>query len=180
MLFVMLLTRSLVLPIKTVIMNALTLFATFGFMVWAFQEGGLSWLLRFETPGALEVGQPAIVCALVFGLSTDYGVFLLTRVRELVDRGVPTSEALAIGTERTGRVITAAALLFCVAMGATGISRLVTVQQVGISIAFAVLLDATIVRGLLQPSIMHLLGERNWWMPKRMARAIERLVPPHA
>jgi RND superfamily putative drug exporter len=179
MFFVLVLTRSIVLPIKTVLMNSLTLLATFGFLVWVFQRGNLESVLGFTSQGALEAGQPAIVCALVFGLSTDYGVFLLSRVREHVDAGMNTTRALALGTERTGRVITAAALLFCVAMATTSMSRLVTVQQVSIGIAFAVLLDATVIRGLLVPALMHLLGRRNWWVPRRLGRAIDRIAPPH-
>lgn len=175
--FILLLTRSVILPIKTALMNAMTLAATFGMLVWVFQDGRMEGLLGFESQGALEVAQPAIVCALVFGLSTDYGVFLLARVREAVDSGMDTRSALAFGVERTGRIITSAAILFCVALGATAMSRLVTVKQVGLGVAFAVLLDATVVRAVLVPALMQLLGKRNWWAPASLARLLERRGP---
>lgn len=173
--FMMLLTGSVVLPVKAVIMNALTLLATFGVLTWVFVDGHLQSLLGFTSQGALEVGQPALVCALVFGLSTDYGVFLLARVKESVDEGIDNTRALCIGIERTGRIITAAALLFCVAMGATSASRLVTVKQVGFGVGLAVLIDATIVRALLVPALMKLLGTRNWWAPGPLARLHRKL-----
>jgi RND superfamily putative drug exporter len=174
MLFILVLTGSIVLAVKTVIMNALTLSAMFGVLVWVFQEGHWETALGFTSQGGLEVGQPMIVCALVFGLSTDYGVFLLARVKESYDAGNDTTTALAIGTERTGRVITTAALLFCVAMGVSAASRLVTVKQVGFGVAFAVLLDATLVRGVLVPATMQVLGRWNWWAPGPLKRLAER------
>lgn len=165
-----LLTGSLVLPIKAVIMNFLTVSATFGTMVFIFQEGHFESILRFTSQGALESAQPVILCALVFGLSTDYGVFLLSRIKEARDNGASDSEAVAIGLERTGRIVTAAALLFCIAMGSVSTSSLVTVKQIGFGTAFAVLLDATVVRALLVPALMKLLGSRNWWAPKFLRR----------
>ena len=174
-LFIMLLTGSVVLPVKAVVMNTLTLSATFGILTWIFTEGHLEGVLNFTSQGGLEVGQPVLVCALVFGLSTDYGVFLLSRVKESVDAGIDTTRAVCIGTERTGRIITTAALLFCVAMGATAASRLVTVKQVGLGVGLAVLIDATIVRALLVPALMKLLGARNWWAPSFIQRISKRL-----
>jgi RND superfamily putative drug exporter len=108
--------------------------------------------------------------ALAFGLSTDYAVFLLTRIKEARETGLPENEAVAVGLERTGRIVTAAALLFCIAIGAFAISELIFIKQLGIGTAFAVIVDATIVRALLVPSLMALLGRRNWWAPGPLRR----------
>src|SRR5205823_5076789 len=104
-----------------------------------------------------------------FGLSTDYGVFLLSRIKEAKDAGAPNREAVAIGLERTGRIVTAAAVLFCVAIGAFATSQIVFIKELGVGTALAVLLDATIVRALLVPSLMEMLGNRNWWAPRPLA-----------
>ena len=156
-------TRSLVLPLKALLMNLLTLSATFGILVAVFQDGRLQGLLDYRSQGALELTQPVVLFAIAFGLTTDYGVFLLTRIKEAWDTGVPNREAVALGLERTGRVITAAALLFCVAVGAFATSQIIVVKEVGIGIAIAVLIDASIVRALLVPSLMAILGRWNWW-----------------
>ncbi|MDX6668457.1 MAG: putative drug exporter of the superfamily, partial [Solirubrobacteraceae bacterium] len=108
------------------------------------------------------------------GLSTDYGVFLLSRIKEARDNGASDSEAVAIGLERTGRIVTAAALLFCVAIGAFATSQIVFIKELGIGTALAVLIDATIVRALLVPSLMELLGRRNWWAPRPLRRLYQR------
>jgi RND superfamily putative drug exporter len=126
-------------------------------------------VLRFTGQGAIDVSQPVLIFALAFGLATDYGVFLLNRIKEFHDRGLPTREAVARGLERTGRIVTAAAVLFCVAVGALVTSSLVLVKEVGLGTALAVLIDATIVRALLVPSLMGLLSEWNWWAPRWLA-----------
>jgi RND superfamily putative drug exporter len=123
----------------------------------------------------LESTQPILLAATAFGLSTDYGVFLLSRIQEARRRGLGDVAAVAEGLERTGRIITAAALLFCVAIGAFATSRLVFVQQLGLGTAAAVALDATIVRALLVPSLMALLGRWNWWAPRPLRRLHARL-----
>jgi RND superfamily putative drug exporter len=164
-LLLFLMTGSLLLPLKAVIMNALTLSAAFGVLVFIFQYGNLQGLLDFTSQGALESTQPVLLFAIVFGLSTDYGVFLLSRIKEARDAGEPNSEAVAIGLGRTGRVVTAAALLFCVAIGAFATSQIVFIKELGIGTAAGVILDATIVRALLVPSLMGLLGKWNWWAP---------------
>ena len=164
-------TRSLVLPLKALVMNLLTLCATFGILVFVFQEGRLEGLLGYRGQGALELTQPVLLFAIAFGLSTDYGIFLLTRIREAWDAGLPNREAVAVGLERTGRIVTAAALLFCIAVGSFATSRVVMLKEVGIGIALAVLIDATIVRALLVPSLMALLGRWNWWPSVRAASA---------
>jgi putative drug exporter of the RND superfamily len=167
-LFVM--TGSVVLPIKSLIMNVLGLSAAFGVLVFIFQDGRLEGLLDYTSQGALEITQPLVLLAIAFGLSTDYGVFLLTRIKEAHDGGAPSDEAVALGIQRTGRIVTAAALLLVVALGAFATSQIVFIKQLGIGTAAAVAIDATIVRALLVPALMKLLGERNWWAPGPLRR----------
>ena len=162
-----LVTRSVILPVKAVVMNALSLSAAFGVLVWVFQDGRLEGVLRYSSQGALELTQPVLLFAIAFGLATDYGVFLLARIREAHESGLPNREAVALGLERTGRVVTAAALLFCVAVGSFATSGIVIVKEVGLGIALAVAIDASLVRALLVPSLMALLGDWNWWRPGR-------------
>jgi RND superfamily putative drug exporter len=168
-------TASVVLPLKALVMNVLGLSAAFGLLVLVFQDGRLEGLLDYESQGALEVTQPIVLLAIAFGLSTDYGVFLLTRIKEARDSGAPNDRAVAIGLQRTGRIVTAAAALLCIAIGSFATSSLVFVKEVGLGTAAAVLIDATIVRALLVPSLMKLLGERNWWAPAPLRRLHERL-----
>jgi RND superfamily putative drug exporter len=162
-------TRSLVLPLKALAMNVLTLAATFGILVFVFQDGRLQGPLDYRGQGAIELTQPVVLFAIAFGLATDYGVFLLTRIKEAWDAGSSNRQAVALGLERTGRIITAAALLFCVAVGAFATSQVIIVKEIGVGIALAVLIDASIVRVLLVPSLMAILGRWNWW-PARQAR----------
>jgi uncharacterized membrane protein YdfJ with MMPL/SSD domain len=170
-----LMTGSVVLPIKALVMNVLTLSATFGLLVLIFQDGRLEGLLDYTSQGALEATQPIVLVAVAFGLSTDYGVFLLSRIKEARDRGASDSESVAMGLERTGRIVTAAAVLFCVAIGAFATSQIIFIKEVGIGTALAVLIDATIVRALLVPSLMELLGKWNWWSPRPLRRLHERI-----
>jgi uncharacterized membrane protein YdfJ with MMPL/SSD domain len=163
-------TRSLVLPLKALLMNLLGLSAAFGVLVWIFQEGRLEGVLDYTSQGALELTQPVLLFAIAFGLATDYGVFLLSRIKEAHDDGLPNREAVALGLERTGRVITAAALLFCVAVGAFATSSILIVKELGVGIAVAVAIDATLVRAFLVPSLMALLGDWNWWPAGRIRR----------
>ena len=169
-----LMTGSIVLPIKALVMNLLTLSAALGILVWIFQDGHLEGLLGFSATGALDSTQPILLAALAFGLSTDYGVFLLTRIKEARDAGAGETESVALGLERTGRIVTAAALLFTVAIGAFATSELVFIKQLGVGTALAVLIDATIVRALLVPALMRLLGRWNWWAPRPLARLHRR------
>lgn len=162
---VFLLTRSFVLPLKTLLMNVLSGCAMLGIMVLVFQDGFLHGLLGNPSSGTLEIAQPVLLIAVLFGLSTDYGVFLLDRIREVHLSGQSNEKSIALGMERTGRITTTAALLLCVATGSLMTSRVVDVREISLGIAMGVLLDATIVRGLLVPSLMRLLGERNWWGP---------------
>jgi uncharacterized membrane protein YdfJ with MMPL/SSD domain len=170
-----LMTGSVVLPVKALVMNLLTLSAAFGLLVLIFQDGRLEGLLAYDSQGGLESTQPLVLLALAFGLSTDYAVFLLTRIKEARDEGVPTDEAVAVGLQRTGRIVTAAAVLFSVAIGAFATSEIIFIKQVGLGTAFAVLIDATIVRALLVPALMGLLGEWNWWAPRPLRRLHARL-----
>jgi uncharacterized membrane protein YdfJ with MMPL/SSD domain len=168
-------TGSVILPLKQILMNLLGLSAVFGILVFVFQDGRLESFLGYSSQGALEATQPLFLFVVAFGLSTDYGVFLLSRIKEAYDGGVPNSEAVAIGLERTGRIVTAAALLFSVAIGAFVTSEMIFIKELGLGTALAVLIDATIVRALLVPSLMELLGEWNWWAPKPLKRLHDRL-----
>ena len=170
-----LMTGSVVLPLKAVLMNALSLSATFGILVLIFQDGRLQGPLSYVSEGALETTQPVLLFALAFGLATDYGVFLLSRIKEARDAGAPNTEAVAIGLERTGRIVTAAAVLFAVAIGAFAISQLVFIEELGLGTAIAVLIDASIIRTLLVPSLMALLGAWNWWAPAPLRRLHDRI-----
>jgi uncharacterized membrane protein YdfJ with MMPL/SSD domain len=170
-----LMTGSLILPIKSVLMNLLTLSVTYGALVFIFQFGHLQSLLRFSSDGALEQTQPVLLFALIFGLSTDYGVFLLSRIKEARDTGLPNSEAVALGLQRTGRIVTAAALLLCVAIGAFATSNIVFMKELGVGTVVGVLVDASIVRALLVPALMGILGEWNWWAPGFLRRLHRRI-----
>ncbi len=169
-LFVM--TRSVVLPIKALVMNLLSLCAAFGLLVLVFQDGHLEWLLRFTSQGAIESSQPVLLFAVAFGLSTDYGVFLLGRIKELHDEGLSNEEAVALGLQRTGRIVTFAALLMVIAIGCFVTAQIIFIKQLGFGVAVAVLIDATIVRALLVPALMRLLGDWNWWVPRPLAKLL--------
>jgi uncharacterized membrane protein YdfJ with MMPL/SSD domain len=169
-----LMTGSVVLPIKSLLMNFLNLSAVFGLLVLIFQDGRLEGLLDYSSPGAIEQTMPILLFAVAFGLSTDYAVFLLSRIKEARDNGASDSESVAIGLERTGRIVTAAALLFAVAMGAFATSQIIFIKENGVGTALAVLIDATIIRALLVPSLMELLGKWNWWAPAPLRRLHER------
>ena len=170
-----LMTGSIVLPLKALLMNALTLSATFGVLVLIFQDGRLEQLLGYTSQGALETTMPVLLFAVAFGLSTDYGVFLLARIKEARDAGASDRDAVAVGLERTGRIVTAAALLFSVAIGAFATSRIIFVKENGIGTALAVLIDASLIRALLVPSLMELLGRWNWWSPGVLRRLHRRI-----
>jgi uncharacterized membrane protein YdfJ with MMPL/SSD domain len=169
-----LMTGSVVLPIKSLLMNFLNLSAVFGLLVLIFQDGRLEGFLDYTSPGAIEQTMPILLFAVAFGLSTDYAVFLLSRIKEARDNGASDSECVAIGLERTGRIVTAAALLFAVAMFAFATSKIIFIKENGIGTALAVLIDASIVRALLVPSLMELLGKWNWWAPAPLRRLHER------
>ncbi len=165
-----LLTGSVLLPLKTLLMNTLTLGATLGILVLAFQEGWLDWPLDYTGPAAIEVTSIVFLFAVLFGLATDYAVLVMARIKEYHDNGDSNEEAVASGIGRTGRVITAAALAIAVVFLAFGVSSVFFVKQIAIGMAVGVMIDATIVRALLVPSLMRLLGEWNWWAPAPLRR----------
>jgi RND superfamily putative drug exporter len=176
MLFAM--TRSILLPLMAVAMNILTIGATFGMLVWAFQWGHLQHLLGFDAPGALQSTSLIIILAVVFGLSTDYGVFLLGRMKEEHDAGMSPDESVARGLDHTGGIVSSAALCLALAMGALVLSRLVFVKELGLGVAFAVLIDATVVRAILVPALMRFLGAAAWWSPFSNRASLRRVRVP--
>jgi uncharacterized membrane protein YdfJ with MMPL/SSD domain len=170
-----LMTGSVVLPLMALLMNLLTVAVGAGLLVLIFQDGHASSLLGFSPIGGLEESNLVLLFTVAFALSTDYGVFLFARIKEIHDSGVPTREAVAQGLERTGRLITAAALLFCVAVGAFVTSHIFFIKQFGLGTALAVAIDATFVRALLVPALMGKLGERTWWAPRPLRRLHGRI-----
>jgi RND superfamily putative drug exporter len=174
LLAIFLMTSSVLLALKAVAMSLLSLGAAFGVLVSVFQEGRLESLLGYESPGGLELAMPLVLLAVGFGISADYGVILLSRIKEAHDAGDPDREAIAVGLERSGRILTAAALLICVALGALTTARIAFVKELGLGVALTVLIDATIVRALLVPSLMALFGRWNWWAPAPLRGLVRR------
>jgi trehalose monomycolate/heme transporter len=165
---------SVVLPVKAVVMNVLSLSASFGALVWIFQYGHLAGFLHFTSTGTVEATQPILVLAIVFGLSMDYEVFLMSRIREEYDRTGDNTLAVATGLQRTGRIITNLALLLIVVVGAFSMSGITFIKLIGVAMIVALLVDATIVRVLLVPATMRLLGRANWWAPRPLRRLYAR------
>jgi RND superfamily putative drug exporter len=169
-----LLLGSLLLPLKAVVMNMLSISASYGALVWIFQDGHLRDWLGF-TPGPIETSTPIIMFCVMFGLSMDYEVLLLSRVREEYERTGDNTQAVASALERTGRLITGAAAIMAAVFFAFGTADMVPIQAIGIGMGIAVVVDATIVRALLVPATMRLMGEWNWWAPAPLARLHRRL-----
>ncbi|CAB4902980.1 unannotated protein [freshwater metagenome] len=164
-------TGSIILPIKAVILNALSLFATLGVLTWIFIDGHMKWLVGdFTQTGTIDTGSTILVAVVVFGLSMDYEIFLLSRIREEHVAGKTNTESVATGLQRSARIITAAALLLAVVFAVFVSSGVTSIKLLGFGVAFAVLLDATLIRALLVPALMRLFGERNWWAPKSLRR----------
>jgi RND superfamily putative drug exporter len=172
--FLFLMTGSLILPVMALAMNLLTVAVAAGLLVLIFQDGHLSSLFGFTPIGGLEESNLVLLFILAFAMSTDYGVFLFGRIKEAHDGGLATRDAVAFGLERTGRLVTAAALLFCVALGAFTTSHIFFVKQLGVGVPLAVAVDATIVRALLVPALMGRLGEWTWWAPPPLRRLHSR------
>jgi putative drug exporter of the RND superfamily len=172
-LLLLILFRSILIPLKAVVMNLLSVGAAYGLLVLAFQWGHAAGVLDFTSIGAVNWITPVLLFAVLFGLSMDYEVFLLSRIRELHDRGYGNVDAVAFGLERTGGVITGAAAIMIVVFAAFTLSPILVVKELGFALATAVLLDATIVRTILVPATMRLLGDWNWWIPAWL----ERLLP---
>lgn len=168
-------TGSVVLPVKALIINVLTISAALGVLVFVFQAGRLTGPLGYTSQGAIESTTPIILACIVFGLSTDYSVFLLGRIQEEHRRGHDTREAVALGLARTGRIVTSAAALVCVAIGGLVLSRLISIKELGVGAAFGVAVDATIARAVLVPALMALLGSYNWWAPGVLRRLHAKL-----
>ena len=174
-LFVLL--RSVILPAKALVMNTLSIVASFGALVWIFQDGNLSSALGFQPLGFVETTQPVILFCVLFGLSMDYEVFLLSRMKEVWDRTGDNTEAVARGLERSGRIVTSAALIVVVVAGSFAFADIVLIKALGIGMAIAIALDATVVRALLVPATMRLLGSWNWWMPMWLGRIVAGRLP---
>jgi len=165
---------SVLLPVKAIAMNLLSLTASFGALVWIFQQGHLAGLLGFTPTGTIEATQPILMLAIAFGLSMDYEVFLLSRIREQWDRTGDNTTAVATGLQHTGAIITSAALLLAIVIGAFATSGITFIKMIGVGMIITLLLDATVVRALLVPATMRLLGRCNWWAPPPLARLWDR------
>jgi len=174
-LFVLL--RSVVLPVKALVMNTLSILASFGALVWIFQDGNLSSPLGFQPLGFVETTQPVILFCVLFGLSMDYEVFLLSRMKEAWDKTRNNTEAVARGLERSGRIVSSAALIVVLVAGSFAFADIVLIKALGLGVAIAVALDATVVRALLVPATMRLLGKWNWWVPARLDHALQGVLP---
>ncbi|MFF5772580.1 MMPL family transporter [Streptomyces californicus] len=173
LLLVFLLTGSVLIPLQAVVLNALSLTAMFGALVWVFQDGNLSGLLGFTSTGDIETTLPVLMFCVAFGLSMDYGVFLISRMKEEYDRTGDHEQSVTFGLRHTGGLITAAAVILAVVMVAIGTSRVTSTKMLGLGIALAVLMDAMVVRGLLVPAVMKLMGRSTWWAPAPL-RAFHR------
>lgn len=169
-----LMTGSLVVPVKALVMNVVSLGASLGALVWIFQDGNLELLLGFTSTGGVDVTVPMLVIAFGFGLSMDYEVFLLARIVELHEQGLPTDQAVRLGLQRSGRIITSAALLMVIVFSGFVMADVLVIQQTGVALVLTIAIDATLVRMLLVPATMSVLGEANWWAPRRLRRLHER------
>jgi RND superfamily putative drug exporter len=169
-----LMTGSVVVPVKAIVMCILSLGASFGALVWVFQEGHLSGLLGFDSPGMVDITVPVLIFVFAFGLSMDYEVFLLSRIKEAWDQTGDNDLAVALGLQRTGRIVTSAAALIVVVFLGFAAGELLTIKEVGLGMAIAVVLDATVVRMLLVPATMKLMGRWNWWAPTPLRRLHDR------
>ena len=174
-LLLFLMTGSLIMPLKAVLLNILSLSATFGGLVWIFQDGHLQTLLHFQSSGTIDATQPILIFAIAFGLSMDYEVFLLSRIKERFDELGDNRAAVSSGLQRTGWLITSAAMLLAVVVGAFASSKIIFIQEIGVGLAIAVIIDATLVRMLLVPATMRLLGRWNWWAPAALQALWRRI-----
>jgi RND superfamily putative drug exporter len=166
---------SIFLPIKAVLMSLLSITASFGALVWIFQEGHLSTILGFDPSGTLIASTPVLMFAILFGLSMDYEVLLLSRIRERYLATGDNTRAVAEGIGITGGIITGAALIMVAVFGAFALGSVVMIKALGLSMAIAVLIDATIVRGILVPAFMRVMGSLNWWAPRWLQGAVARV-----
>jgi putative drug exporter of the RND superfamily len=173
-------TGSVILPIKAVLLNLLSLAATMGFLTWVFQFHNLTWLIGdFQTTGSIDSSTMVLVAVITFGLSMDYELFLLSRIKEQHDAGQSTIDAVSFGLQRSGRIITTAALVLAVSFLVLVVSSVSIIKLLGLGVAFAILLDATVVRALLVPALMRLFGEYNWWAPRWLKALYQRAGLEH-
>jgi trehalose monomycolate/heme transporter len=170
-----LMTGSVLMPAKAIVLNILSVSATFGALVWIFQDGHLENLLGFQSIGSIDATQPILIFAIAFGLSMDYEVFLLSRIKERYDATGDNRAAVSSGMQQTGRLITSLALLMAVVFGAFATSQIIFIQEIGIGLAIAVIIDATLVRMLLVPATMRILGKWNWWAPAPLRAIWQRI-----
>ena len=178
-LILFLLFGSVVIPIKAVVMTLLSITASFGALVWIFQEGNLSNLLSFEPLGYTIAGNPIIMFSVIFGLSMDYEVLLLSRMQEAYRRTGDNTRSVAEGLSKTAGVITGAALIMVTVFSAFALAEVITIKSIGVGMAIAVAVDATIIRVLLVPATMRLMGSWNWWAPGILGRFADRLGFSH-
>jgi RND superfamily putative drug exporter len=174
-LLLFLMTGSVVIPLKALVLNLLSLTAVYGAMVFVFQEGHLADVLGFTPTGTIDTSMPVLMFCIAFGLSMDYEVFLLSRIKEEHDRSGDTVAAVAVGLERSGRIVTAAAALLAIVFAAFATSRVSFLQLFGVGTALAVVVDATLIRALLVPAFMRLAGQANWWAPAPLRRLHRRV-----
>jgi RND superfamily putative drug exporter len=160
--------RSIVIPIKAIVLNMLSVAASYGILKLVFQDGRLEGLLGYKSVGGITSWLPLFLFVILFGLSMDYHVFIISRIREAVDRGMRTDEAVAHGIKQTAGVVTSAAVVMVAVFSIFGSLSMIEFKMMGVGLAVAVLLDATIVRGVLLPAAMKLLGDWNWYLPKRL------------
>jgi len=157
------------------LLNILSLSATFGGLVWIFQDGHLQGVLHFQSVGSIDATQPVLIFAIAFGLSMDYEVFLLSRIKERFDQTGDNRQAISSGLQRTGWLITSEALLLASVLVAFSTAKIIFIQEIGVGLAIAVMMDATLIRLLLVPATMHLLGNLNWWAPAPLQRLWRRV-----
>ena len=180
LLLLFLFTGSILLPIKAVLLNFASLSATIGFLTWVFMGGHLKWLFgEFTVTGTIDASTMVLIGVVAFGLSMDYELFLISRIKEQHDAGRGTTESVAVGLQRSGRIITAAALVLALSFAGFITSGVTIIKMMGVGIAFAILLDATLIRAFLVPALMRLFGELNWWAPKWLRKLQERLSLSH-
>ena len=170
LLVLFMMTGSVVVPVKAVVLNLLSLTATFGALVWIFQDGNLSGLLDFTPTDEIDVFTPILMFCVAFGLSMDYEVFLLSRIKEEYDLSGDNDHAIVAGIGATGRIVTAAAVLLSIVFIAIGTSGVAVVKMFGVGLTIAVLVDAFLVRATLTPALMKLAGRANWWAPRALRR----------
>ena len=171
----MILFRSVLIPLKSIFMNLLSVLASFGVLVWVFQKGILGGFTGMEVPGGISSLILVVLFAFLFGLSMDYEIFLTQRMKEEHDHGKSNEESVAWGLEHTGGLVTSAALIMVAVFGSFALTSMVVTQELGLGLAAAVLLDATIIRVILMPATMRLMGEWNWWFPRILGRRLPRV-----